>query len=58
MKAFLRKKGIAIDDKEQKKTEKRNKKKKKKRLENARAEWLEKHPAGTGTEWSDKNRKK
>ena len=58
MKAFLRKKGIAIDDKEQKKTEKRNKKKKKKRLENARAEWLEKHPAGNGTEWSDKNRKK
>ena len=33
-------------------------KKKKKRLENARAEWLEKHPAGNGTEWSDKNRKK
>lgn len=58
MKAFLRKKGIAIDDKEQKKTEKRNKKKKKKRLENARAEWLEKHPAGNGAEWSDKNRKK
>lgn len=58
MKVFLRKKGIAIDDKEQKKTEKRNKKKKKKRLENARAEWLEKHPAGNGAEWSDKNRKK
>lgn len=58
VKSLLRKKGIEIDDKEQKKIEKRNKKKKKKHLEKERAEWLEKHPAGNGTQSSDKNRKK
>ena len=58
MKAFLRKKGIAIDDKEQKKIEKRNKKKKKKRLEKARTEWLKRRSADKGAELSDKNRKK